>query len=389
MGSPSIARLTVPAAVATSSLPLLVGYYGEHNLGDDALLEVLLSQLPPACVATVTARDQRQVAERFGVACVDRTSLRAVLQALTPATALVLGGGSLLQDSTSFRSLLYYAALMLAARLQGKPVVLWAQGLGPLRRRRSRLLVRLLLGCSTACSWRDPGSADLARRLGWRDPQPQSGRSSVGTDPVWAMPPQPWRGRGGPIVLCFRPTAQLQGEAWRPWLSALEQLAPERELHWLPLHAGQDQGLLERLRQQGLLSEALAHRSRELRPSHPAALMEACASSGLVLAMRLHGLILAALAGAPVVALSYDPKVRAAADALGCAVHDLAEPAEPAVLLSQWRQALDSPASAERLLALRAGTAVHRQLLHCALGRALGRTVSGFRRDRPEADAAE
>ncbi len=369
MGSRSLARSTVPAAVPSTSRPLLVGYYGEHNLGDDALLEVLLSQLPPGCVATVTARDQRQVAERFAVACVDRTSLRAVLKALAPATALVLGGGSLLQDSTSFRSLLYYAALMFAARLQGKPVLLWAQGLGPLRRRRSRLLVRLLLACSTACSWRDPGSGALAHRLGWRDPQRQPGESAVGTDPVWAMPPQPWQGRGGPIVLCFRPTAQLQGEAWRPWLSALQQMAPERELLWLPLHAGQDQGLLERLRHQGLLPEPLARRSRELQPAHPAELIEVCASSGLVLAMRLHGLILAALGGAPVVALSYDPKVRAAAEALGCDVHDLAEPVDPAVLLARWRLCLDTPASADRLLQLREGTAVHRRLLHRCLGR--------------------
>jgi polysaccharide pyruvyl transferase WcaK-like protein len=40
-----------------------------------------------------------------------------VLKALGRCDALVLGGGSLLQDSTSFRSLLYYAALMAAARL--------------------------------------------------------------------------------------------------------------------------------------------------------------------------------------------------------------------------------------------------------------------------------
>ena len=62
--------------------PLLVGYYGEHNLGDDALLEVLLSQLPPDCRPTVTAHDQELVAQRFGLACVDRRQLGAVLAAL-------------------------------------------------------------------------------------------------------------------------------------------------------------------------------------------------------------------------------------------------------------------------------------------------------------------
>ncbi|MEI7951733.1 MAG: polysaccharide pyruvyl transferase CsaB, partial [Synechococcaceae cyanobacterium ELA182] len=37
---------------------LVCGYYGEHNLGDDALLEVLLAQLPPAVQPLVTAWDQ-------------------------------------------------------------------------------------------------------------------------------------------------------------------------------------------------------------------------------------------------------------------------------------------------------------------------------------------
>ncbi|MDP4706608.1 MAG: polysaccharide pyruvyl transferase CsaB, partial [Cyanobium sp. MAG_237] len=36
---------------------LLCGYYGEHNLGDDALLEVLLAQMPAGYQATVTAHD--------------------------------------------------------------------------------------------------------------------------------------------------------------------------------------------------------------------------------------------------------------------------------------------------------------------------------------------
>ena len=191
---------------------LLCGYYGEHNLGDDALLEALLQLLPAGVTPLVTAFDEAQVRERFGVATVQRRSLKAVLAALGRSRALVLGGGSLLQDATSFRSLLYYGLLISAARLQGKPVLLWAQGLGPLRRRRSRALVRPLLAAATGISWRDPQSAELAASLGVR--------ASYGSDAVWALPAQPWIGSGGPIVVCWRPTAQLQAEAWRPYLHA-------------------------------------------------------------------------------------------------------------------------------------------------------------------------
>jgi len=356
-----------------------VGYYGEHNLGDDALLAVLLQQLPRHAEPVATARDQQLVASRFGVACVDRGSLSEVIGALGSATALILGGGSLLQDSTSFRSLLYYAALILLAGLQGKPVLLWAQGLGPLRRRRSRLLVRALLARTTACSWRDSASAALARELGWR---PQPWQSGVGSDPVWTFPPLAWHGQGGPLLLCFRPTAQLQGHAWRPWLEAINRLALQREVIWVPFHAGQDRGLLEQLREQNLLPEGLCSRSREVLPQTPAEAMALFAGSGLVLAMRLHGLILAAVSGAPVAALSYDPKVQAAARALGCPVHDLAEPSNdhlalnqpkadqpvPDRLLAAWQACLDQPPSAERLAELRQAGGLHAELFSRCLG---------------------
>jgi polysaccharide pyruvyl transferase CsaB len=158
---------------AASRPVLLCGYYGEHNLGDDALLEALLGQLPAGVTPLVTAHDETQVQARFGVATVPRRRLKAVLAALGRCRALVLGGGSLLQDATSFRSLVYYGALISAARLQGKPVLLWAQGLGPLRRRRSRLLVQALLPAISAISWsplttRPWSSAMITRSATWK-----------------------------------------------------------------------------------------------------------------------------------------------------------------------------------------------------------------------------
>ncbi|MEY4297494.1 MAG: polysaccharide pyruvyl transferase CsaB [Cyanobacteriota bacterium] len=343
---------------AESRPVLLCGYYGEHNLGDDALLEALLAQLPAGVTPLVTAHDEVQVQARFGVATVPRRRLKAVLAALGRCRALVLGGGSLLQDATSFGSLLYYGALISAARLQGKPVLLWAQGLGPLRRRRSRALVRALLPAVSAISWRDPESAALAARLGRRAPH--------GADAVWSLPRQPWIGGGGPIVVCWRPTPLLLGEAWRPYLQALEQLAERqnREVLWLPFHLEQDRGLLDQLTSAGLVGEGLRRRSREVDALLPCEAMAVFRSAGLVLAMRLHALILAGLAGAPLAALSYDPKVRAAAAAIGCGCVDLGGGSgSPADLLEGWSAALDQPPAAAAIAALQQSTAVHRQLL--------------------------
>jgi polysaccharide pyruvyl transferase CsaB len=337
--------------------PMVCGYYGEHNLGDDALLEVLLQGLPADCSPLVTAHDERWVQERFSVATCNRRRLPEVLGRLGSCDALVLGGGSLLQDATSFQSLVYYGLLMLTARLQGKPVLLWGQGLGPLRRSVSRALVRGVLPLATAISWRDAASAHLAERLGSRN-------HAVGSDPVWAYPRQPWRGEKGPIVLCWRPLAALEPKGWAPYLQALAILVDQsgRELIWLPFHRLQDRGLLHRLDQANLVPKGVMERSREVEVEEPSGAMALFAEAGLVLAMRLHGLILAALAGSPVAALSYDPKVAAAAQALGCPLQDLEASPHPQ-LGPQWLQQLDQPPPEAAITALQQGTLVHRHVL--------------------------
>ena len=125
---------------------LLCGYYGEDNLGDDALLQVLLRELPEGLKPLITARDTSAIRRLAPTASiVNRRSLLSVLKSIGTVRALVLGGGSLLQDSTSVRSLVYYLLLIVVARLQGRVVILWGQGLGPLRRPLSRLMVRLVL----------------------------------------------------------------------------------------------------------------------------------------------------------------------------------------------------------------------------------------------------
>ena len=74
-----LVRETRQITAMASRRVLLCGYYGEHNLGDDALLEALLAALPSAVVPVVTAHDEAEVQQRFGVATVQRRSLRQVL----------------------------------------------------------------------------------------------------------------------------------------------------------------------------------------------------------------------------------------------------------------------------------------------------------------------
>jgi polysaccharide pyruvyl transferase WcaK-like protein len=103
--------------------------------------------------------------------------------------------------------------------------------------------------------------------------------------------------------------------------------------------------------------------------STPEQAMQQFQAASLVVAMRLHGLILAALAGSPCAALSYDPKVTAAAESLGCPCLDLGrlphgEPdGDAEALTATWQALVDQPPDQSRREQLRAETRVHAELL--------------------------
>jgi polysaccharide pyruvyl transferase WcaK-like protein len=113
-----------------------------------------------------------------------------------------------------------------------------------------------------------------------------------------------------------------------------------------------------------LVGAALARRSRVVEATTPSEAMALFRSASVVLAMRLHALILAALSGSPVSALSYDPKVQACATELGCSCIDLAD-ASPAAaaLLATWKEAFEHPPALASLQAMAQATALHRALL--------------------------
>ena len=349
---------------------LLCGYYGEHNLGDDALLQVLASQIPADWNLVVTARDADAVRSLVpGVATVNRRSLSETLSSLNRVDALVLGGGSLLQDGTSFKSLFYYLLLLWIARFRGIPTLLWGQGLGPLRRRVSRILVKHTLKGVSSVSWRDPRSLGQAQRWGLRVPM------VMGPDPVWCHPSPAWCG-GNRLILCWRPTPLLNRIGWRILLEAVDQFSSSghSEVIWLAFHQEQDGSLWDELRTQNLIPEGLRQRSVQMQAESLEQVQSLFSEASLVIAMRLHALILAATGGCPTAALSYDPKVQAAAQLAGLPCSDLQDPLNLDQLIGQWQLSLKahqdgSPIDQSQIDQLKSAARVHQTTLVEELGK--------------------
>ena len=148
---------------------VISGYYGFNNAGDEALLTAILAALrteePKADITVISGNPGNTIA-KHQVKSLYRFAAVRLLRAIREADLVISGGGSLLQDVTSKRSLAYYLSVIAAAKWKRKKVMLFAQGIGPIRSRFMRLLTRLVVNKADVITVRDRDSAEELARMG-------------------------------------------------------------------------------------------------------------------------------------------------------------------------------------------------------------------------------
>jgi len=303
---------------------LLSGYYGYGNAGDEAVLAGLVAGFRSAAPAgdlelTALSGAPGETRTAHGIRAVDRYRPTLLLPAIARCHAFLSGGGSLLQDISSAHSIFYYLGVVKMAQMLGKKTMFIAQGIGPLTLPRSRRLVAAVANRLDAVTVRDPASAALLREIGVTRPSIE-----VTADPALLLS-APSTSRNGTSF----------GVALRPWhgqenLGAQVAAACRASLNshnplLLPMQDVSDRPIAEEFaRKWGQTNAAtLCSTTDGLAP-----LLSIIAGCDMMVGMRLHALILAAAAGVPSVALSYDPKVAAFMQASGQsdAVYDLNAP---------------------------------------------------------------
>jgi polysaccharide pyruvyl transferase CsaB len=280
---------------------VLCGYYGKGNGGDEALLATLLQMLPNQVEPLVLSGNPAETQARYGVEACDRMSAFAVWDALRRSDALIWGGGSLMQDATSALSPLYYAGLMGLAQQMGLKTIAWAQGIGPLKRSFTKTLARQVFSRCTAVSVRDRASASLL--ADWGIP------FTLAPDPVWALESQPVLDLADfpapRVAIALRSHPFLTPERLDCLTQALVdfQTATQVSILLIPFQPVQDLAIAQRIQSQ------LKGDHQIVTLAHPQQLKGVFQGVEMAIAMRLHGLIMAAAANCRCSALSYDPKV--------------------------------------------------------------------------------
>jgi polysaccharide pyruvyl transferase CsaB len=342
---------------------VLCGYYGMGNGGDEALLASLLQLLPEQVEPIVLSGDPAQTRDRYGVESCNRKSFPEVFSALRRSQAFIWGGGSLMQDSTSAMNPIYYGGLMRLAQFMGLKTIAWAQGIGPLKRSWVKGFTKSTFEHCTKVSVRDQASAALLNQ--WQIP------FTLAPDPVWAMESTPveglWNLPAPRVAVNLRSHKHLTPERIAVFTRALIdfQKATQTCLLLLPFQASQDFALAQSLH------EALPEVSHILQIKQPQELKGVFRGVEMTIAMRLHGLIMAAAEGCRCFGLSYDPKVTQLMSDLemaGCAIADL--PNDPNELSRLWMElyANGDPLSDDQIHSLVDRAFLHQTILEEVLG---------------------
>jgi polysaccharide pyruvyl transferase WcaK-like protein len=292
---------------------LLLGAFGQRNVGDDALCLALSDALPDHRLV-IASSDPDHTARVCG-----RTSIpagaRSVWRAIRDADAIVIGGGTIfkpLHPSSGRRLsalLVNTLAVLVAARLRRVPIAFVGVGAAELHGAWMRRLAGRIATRADLLVLRDEESAAVLTDAGVPAP------FWVGADLAWLLfdrwsppastRPADRRQHGRPRVTVAVSHFAGDRAAERTLATALERLATSGwQVRLQPWQAGRDDlCVAERIRAavpQAVIADV------------PTDLATAAADFGddeLVIAMRFHALVAAAAAGRRVVAIAHEPKL--------------------------------------------------------------------------------
>ncbi|WP_295616636.1 polysaccharide pyruvyl transferase CsaB [uncultured Intestinimonas sp.] len=114
---------------------LVCGAYGRGNAGDDAILEAIvreLRQIDPDLPVWVLSRTPDDTRMTYRVNSIYTFAFPKFLWRMRKTRLYINGGGSLMQDVTSHRSLWFYLFTISAAKKLGNRVLMYGCGIGPI-----------------------------------------------------------------------------------------------------------------------------------------------------------------------------------------------------------------------------------------------------------------
>ena len=303
---------------------VICGAYGKGNSGDNAILNAIVEQLhhiDPDLPITALSRDPMETKLCAGIDAVYTFSVFKIGRLLRRTKLYISGGGTLMQDATSTRSLLYYLFSIRQAHRRGCKVMLYGCGIGPISKERNqKRTAKVLNRYVNIISVRDRYSIDTLEQLGVTEPE-----IHLNADPALLIDPPDT----DELRSYLRRSGLVEGKSYvmialRPWDGFTEKIGAfaaaaeylHREYGLIPLlyamEPARDEAAVKAVAEKIHCPHLVLSAG-----TNGAEILALVRRMSLVISMRLHTLIFASGQGVPVVGIVYDPKVSGFLDYLG------------------------------------------------------------------------
>lgn len=297
---------------------LISGYYGFNNSGDDALLTAIIKNLcenkESPNIVVLSANPKETILD-YRVRAINRLNIFKIIKHMKKADMLISGGGTLIQDGTSTKSLWYYLAIIAMAHRFNLKVMLYSNGIGPLNKSMNRRKTRKVLNKVNLITLRDEISEKTLKNIGVTEP-----KTVVTADPTFGLD-RGNRERGHELIINAGAPENKKyiGISVRKWSALgsdfediIAKICDYASVRYglfpvfLPMQSSKDyaisQSIMRKMRYKSVIIGGHCGVDDMI------AIVNAFE---LCIGMRLHSLIYAAINAVPIIGLEYDPKIRA------------------------------------------------------------------------------
>lgn len=296
---------------------LITGYHGYGNCGDEATLLAIkegVEKMNLDVRITALSYDPKFTEKEYDIKAVRKFDPFRVFFALLKSKVVLSGGGTLLQDVTSTRSLLYYLGIIRAAKLMGKKVMIYANGIGPVTKEKNRKRICKVVNKADVITLREDLSLNDLISMGVTKPP-----TYVTADPAFNLRPE--SEKRALDILSFEGVPMdkpIIGVCIREWKKAkygddfIREMAIACDglirggntVLFIPMQYKEDIEISKKVRDH--MEEDCFILSRSYKPKE---VMAVIGRMKLILGMRLHSLIFGSVMNVPMLGIIYDPKV--------------------------------------------------------------------------------
>lgn len=300
---------------------IISGYYGFQNIGDDAMLMSIINDLrkfKPDIKILILSKIPVGTTKDYNVDSISRVNIIRIFRAMRNARAFIYGGGNLLQDNTSTRSLLFYLGTVWMAKKMKLKVMFYANGIGPLKKKINRLLTRKIMNKVDLITLREELSYSEIRHMDISKP-----RVIVTADSALTVIDRPetascdiagliGNDAGAPMLgISLRKYPGHEKFEHEKYEAVIARLADHMASAYgllpvfIPMQHPDDIPILENVAAKMSCKSVIIKDKLDVFQTY-----RVICSMEMLVGMRLHALVFAAGAGVPMVGLVYDPKIQ-------------------------------------------------------------------------------